>query len=343
MYINSHVIVVLILPLSFMTLLPSDSAQSYVNLYALVAGTFWLSDADAFEDALESGVTNKQRVPSLAFLIEHPIYGKVLFDLGLRKYGSGYPPKLQSELEEEGADMDVPKDVTDLLSEGGVKPEDINAVIWSHLHFDHIGDISPFSNAGSVLIVGAESKQYIERKGYPDDPDSRWEPLPQGQKIFYVNFTYPETTVPEDAGSWLSKILSNPKIRTVIPIGEFPRGIDVFSDGSLYLLDAPGHYPGHLNALARVAPNKFVLLAADCCHNRLCYDPGERLISRNNHLHIETARETVGYVKKMAKQDGVIVILSHEKERVEEDGMPLFPNKLNSWVVEECGKKKTNA
>ena len=43
------------------------------------------------------------------------------------------------------------------------------------------------------------------------------------------------------------------------------RAIDYFGDGSLYLLDAPGHAVGNLNALVRTsaAPDTFMLLAGD--------------------------------------------------------------------------------
>ena len=43
------------------------------------------------------------------------------------------------------------------------------------------------------------------------------------------------------------------------------RAIDYFDDGSFYLLDAPGHAVGNLNALVRTsaAPDTFMLLAGD--------------------------------------------------------------------------------
>ncbi len=35
---------------------------------------------------------------------------------------------------------------------------------------------------------------------------------------------------------------------------------DLYVDGSLYLLDTPGHWPGHMCALARTTPDTFILL-----------------------------------------------------------------------------------
>lgn len=121
------------------------------------------------------------------------------------------------------------------------------------------------------------------------------------------------------------------------PLGCYLRGRDLFHDGSFYLLDAPGHYPGHLNALARIGPNSFILLAADSFHNRLCYNPGERLISRENYEDIVTATETVERLKGMNAMANVVVMLSHKTERLSE--MPMFPKILNEWALLEMKEK----
>jgi glyoxylase-like metal-dependent hydrolase (beta-lactamase superfamily II) len=128
----------------------------------------------------------------------------------------------------------------------------------------------------------------------------------------------------------------------VSPVGNFKQGLDLFQDRSFYLLDAPGHYPGHLNALARIGPNRFILLAADCCHNRQCYNPGTRLISSMNHEEIEVARSTIEQVKAMNKLPNVIVMTAHETEIPEE--APLFPKTLNEWAIIQMNEKeKTTA
>jgi glyoxylase-like metal-dependent hydrolase (beta-lactamase superfamily II) len=44
--------------------------------------------------------------------------------------------------------------------------------------------------------------------------------------------------------------------------------MDYFGDGSLYLLDSPGHAIGHLCGLVRTttSPNTFILMGGDACH-----------------------------------------------------------------------------
>ena len=55
---------------------------------------------------------------------------------------------------------------------------------------------------------------------------------------------------------------------THLTIGSM-RAVDYFGDGSFYLLDAPGHAIGHLNALIRTStsPATFMLLGADSAHH----------------------------------------------------------------------------
>lgn len=188
----------------------------------------------------------------------------------------------------------------------------------SHLHFDHVGDLTPFAHA--ELVVGGPAAELMQ-KPYPSYPDSDWLELPLHQKVRYIHFT-------DDA----------PPSRTHTALGSFDKGLDLYGDGTIYLLDAPGHMLGHMVALARVGPDTFVLLAADCCHNRLCYRPGLRPISRENYEGLDVARQTVEKVKALDRLGNVVVILAHEKERLDE--MPMFPQALNDWAVDEVRKTR---
>lgn len=44
------------------------------------------------------------------------------------------------------------------------------------------------------------------------------------------------------------------------------RAVDYFKDGSLTILDTPGHAVGHISALVRTTSNTFVFLGGDICH-----------------------------------------------------------------------------
>lgn len=46
-----------------------------------------------------------------------------------------------------------------------------------------------------------------------------------------------------------------------------PDVVDYFGDGSLFIVDAPGHLFGHVNLLARIEEGRWVYLGGDCCHD----------------------------------------------------------------------------
>lgn len=152
---------------------------------------------------------------------------------------------------------------------------------------------------------------------YPTDPTSTYQAIPSTHPITYVNFAEFST-----------------------PFGPFAHALDLYDDGSLYLVDAPGHIPGHLAAAARVDPGVFVFLAGDCCHNRECYNPGVRAVSKDNHDEVAVARETVERLVTLNEAyDNAVVILAHEKEREQE--MPMFPLELDEWAAEEVKRRQT--
>lgn len=69
--------------------------------------------------------------PAYSFLIEHPPSGrKVLWDLGVRKDWENLAPRIVKRIRDGGWQVTVEKGVAELLEEGGVKPGDIDSVIW---------------------------------------------------------------------------------------------------------------------------------------------------------------------------------------------------------------------
>ena len=69
--------------------------------------------------------------PAYSFLIEHPPSGrKILWDLGVRKDWENFAPRIQKRIRDGGWQVTVEKGVAELLEEGGVKPEDIDSIIW---------------------------------------------------------------------------------------------------------------------------------------------------------------------------------------------------------------------
>jgi len=183
--------------------------------------------------------------PAYSFLIEHPSGRKVLFDLGVRKDWENSAPALLKRIKNGNWELKVEKHVRDQLEEHGVNGKDIEAVIWSHFHWDHTGDVTTFDKS-TALVVGPGFKK-AHTPGYPTNEDS---------------------TLLED--NWQDRELREITFDQNLKIGNF-NAFDFFGDGSFYLLDSPGHAIGHLCALARVKTSgrgdHFILMGGDACHH----------------------------------------------------------------------------
>ena len=95
-----------------------------MDLKASLCKIMWAPEIKGFE-TLECG--------TFSFLVEHGSR-KLLYDLGCRKDWDKLPPALDLEAMTQGgmASLSVEKNISEILTEGGVKLEDIEGIIWSH-------------------------------------------------------------------------------------------------------------------------------------------------------------------------------------------------------------------
>ncbi|QMW42500.1 metallo-beta-lactamase superfamily protein [Aspergillus flavus] len=301
------------------------------------------------------GLDTFARNPAFSFLIEHSSGRKLVFDLGIRKDWENYAPKIAEYIPTTGYKIEVTQHVADILEEHGVKAKDVEAVIWSHWHWDHIGDPSTFPPS-TDLIVGPGFRNAM-LPGYPANPDS---PI---RETDYANRTLRE--IP----------FTGP---TTLHIGQFP-AYDYFGDGSFYLLDSPGHAIGHLCGLARTttAPDTFILMGGDIAHYTGIFRPSKHLplpdsiqphpifpsceaafcpgsaweelqSSRGRKVtdslfeptfghDIPLAIETISKLQEIDCDEDVLVIIAHDF--AVRDGVDHFPAALNDWKEKGWGRK----
>lgn len=290
---------------------PPTAGQAFCDVSALEAGRL---DMPAERFVTTAGKGERHIVPSLSFLVHHrPSGTRILFDLGIRHdihdvpqlYKYGISHALESD------------DVCTSLEKGGLSPDEITYVILSHCHWDHVGDTRLFPRA--KFVVGSECRSLFE-PGYPADPSS----------AFFSG------TLPDGRTDYLDV-----QSEQWNPIGPFPRSLDFFGDGSTYLVDAPGHLPGHMNLLIRTSSDgAWLLLAGDAAHDwRLVRGEGEIAMYPDTigtltciHRNKDDAEQTIKRVAEVMKLPRIQVLLAHDGEWYHnpENRMSFFPGKITS-------------
>ena len=312
------------------------SPRSGTRLY-LKPGVFWEPVLPGFEGP---------NAPVYTFLISHG-ERHVLFDLGVRTDWEKLAPKVvqlvQATTRVTGCGQDVASVLDDNAAQGrgggqgpGVHSAEIEAIVWSHSHFDHVGDPSRFPPS-TTLVVGP-GVPAAAWPGYPSDPNG--------------------TVLDSDAAGRAVREISFGGL--ALRIGRFD-ALDYFGDGSFYLLDAPGHAPGHVCGLARTTadPPTFVFMGADACHHAGVIRPTAHLplpllevrrmawkadpcapffeIARNGLFPDHAAAtETVAKIQELDACDNVFVVLSHDDSL--NGRLPLFPERLNGWHESGLGE-----
>ena len=182
-----------------------------------------------------------------------------------------------------GGRWTVRRTLTSQLADLGLAPRDIDYVALSHLHADHSGNIGLFP--ASTWLLPAE--------------ELRWgaaAPAPLGVDATLV------AQIPEN------------RVRPLD--GDF----DVFGDGRVMILRAPGHTPGHRILLVKLPKSGPVLLSGDLFHTRENYEQ-----SRVPTVNVDRA-DTLASISRfagLATFRHARVVVQHAPEDFA--AMPVFP------------------
>ncbi|TBU23232.1 hypothetical protein BD311DRAFT_674399 [Dichomitus squalens] len=222
-----------------------------------------------------------------------------VFDLGIRKDWAALEPGLRAEYSKIGADMLVPEDVADALRKGHLEAAHVTYSSISHAHFDHIGDPALFPNA--TYLLGSEAQTLL-------NPETR----DLGIKLL--------NALPKDRTKFLD-------LASAPALGPFPHTLDFYKDGSLHVVDAPGHLPGHINVLARTS-------AYGDAHDWQIIT-GEGKIATKPicaHVNKEQAEVHIGRIRELQENPRVRVLLAHDRPWYEQNkgGDAYWPGEIKS-------------
>jgi glyoxylase-like metal-dependent hydrolase (beta-lactamase superfamily II) len=220
------------------------------------------------------------------FLIRHP-RGDLIWDAGFPDEIAEMPDGMQ--IPQLGATIRVPVTLASQLQQVNVAPGEVEFISFSHSHTDHVGNAAMFASA--VWIVDPDERTHMFR------PEARAD----AQGFQYVAH------------------LENAETRLI----EQDR-YDVFGDGSVVIIQTPGHTPGHTILLVRLPNAGNVLLTGDMHH--LAESRERRLVPRLNADREQTL-QSMALVDRIEAEEEARVVRQHVTEDLR--ALPRFPEALN--------------
>ena len=168
------------------------------------------------------------------------------------------------------ATLGVETRLFDQLSEMGIAADDIDYLALSHLHIDHASQLE--AARGAVWLAHVEDARAVEA-GEPGEHDA-------------------DIT----------------KLRA-FDTRTFTDEMDVFGDGSVRMIHAPGHTPGHSVLFVDLPESGPVILSGDLWH-RAASREGRTVPSYNTSP--ERTRASMDRVEALAEATGARIVIQHE-------------------------------
>lgn len=188
--------------------LPQASPPPGMAIYVLPTGVNHRTAAFAYRGG---SPWEKWDSVSNAVLVRHP-QGDVLIDTGLGR-------TIRSQLEAMPAlfrlatDLEQSRPAADRLDAAGYDPKHLRFILLTHAHWDHVSGVPDFP--GVPVLVTAAEHRFIYDGGFPNAPARGIDPRR------YQDYAF-------DGAPYLG----------------FDRSHDLYGDGSIVIVPAPGHTPG---------------------------------------------------------------------------------------------------
>ena len=161
------------------------------------------------------------------------------------------------------------------LQHMGATPGDVQMIVVSHFHADHIAGLRDFPSAKIVCSMQA------------------WDDVKDRRGLAALRKAFLPLLLPHDVEERLTFIEHSPMIQTPTALRPFNRAWDLIGDGELLIVPLPGHAEGHLGAFVATGSG-WQLLASDAAWTPEAYrelrGPSELsfLIQHNRRQYYET-------------------------------------------------------
>jgi len=199
--------------------------------------------------ALRGGGRRAIDFPALVGLIEHPRHGLMLYDTGYsRHYWQAtrrFPECLYRVITP--VQLAPEEELLNQLKARGIAPKDIEVIVISHFHADHVAGLRDFPR--SRFIATQTERLLCEKKG----------------RIGRLRRAYLRDLVPPDFEQRLSIAEHAPTLALPQSWRPFTEGHDLMGDGSLMGIDLPGHAASQLGIGFHSAGDGPLFLVGDAC------------------------------------------------------------------------------
>ncbi|MFT4518740.1 MAG: N-acyl homoserine lactone hydrolase [Halioglobus sp.] len=199
----------------------------------------------------------------------------VRHEKGLLLWDGGLPKTVadvDGPVPSEGSILNYKRWITDQLSDMGIAAADVTHAAYSHLHFDHAGAANAFAESEVLMQQKEWDAAFGESAAFVDTS------LFDGLKGANINFIDGDH--------------------------------DVFGDGSVKLIFAPGHTSGHQMLLVSLANSGKILLSGDLYHTR-----ANRELRRVPTFNADAAQtlESMEKIENLLQESKAVLWIEHDK------------------------------
>ncbi len=173
--------------------------------------------------------------------------------------------------------------ISSQLAAIGLKPADVNYVLVSHTHGDHIGNIGLFPDATVVM---------------------------QQAEYLWINSPPPSDPNLSTLVTLARKLLGQPR-RLELITGD----IDIFRDGSVRLISTPGHTPGSQSLMVHLAKSGYIVLSGDVAHLE---DNLERDIVPSLNVDKGESVASMDRIKQIMADYDAQLFINHDKHQADQ-------------------------